>query len=103
MGRVLIGALIAAIVAIAAGYVMSSRYNTARVAQERRVAVLQQQVAELQQENDKLTADLAKVQHEEERLAASNDELARKLGAARLSGKLPASPASRNALPYPPK
>jgi peptidoglycan hydrolase CwlO-like protein len=100
MGRVLIGAVGVAIIAIAAGYVMSARYEAARAAQEKRIAVLQQQVAELQNENEKLSADLAKVQHEEERLAAANDELARKLGAARLVGKRPASP---NALPYPPK
>jgi prefoldin subunit 5 len=100
MSRVLIGALVAAIVAIAAGYVMSARYDAARAAQERRIAVLQHQVAELQQENEQLTADLAKVQREGERLAAANDELARKLGAARLTGKLPAS---RNVMPYPPK
>jgi Tfp pilus assembly protein PilN len=100
MGRVLIGALVVAIAAIVAGYVITARYDAARAAQERRIALLQHQVAELQQENDKLTADLAKVQHEEESLAAANDDLARKLGAARVAGKLPAS---RSALPYPPK
>jgi len=100
MGRVVMGAVGVAIIAIAVGYVMSARYEAARAAQEKRIAVLQQQVAELQNENERLSADLAKVQHEEERLAAANDDLARKLGAARLTGKAPASP---NGLPYPPK
>jgi len=101
MGRVLIGAAAIAIIASIAGYVIHNRNNAEFLARDKRVAELQQQLQGLQEQNAQLSADLAKVQREEERLSANNDAMARELAQARLTGKVP--PPSKSELPYPPK
>src|SRR5690242_10610622 len=100
MIRVLAGVAIAAIIALVIGYVMSQRYQKARAADQNRIADLQQQLNRLQVQNTQLSADLAKVQHEEERLSAANQELSKAIAQARLTGKIPPLPEA--ALPYPP-
>jgi len=101
MGRVLIGAAAALLIAVIVGYVMMTRYATGRAADQQRISDLQQQNEKLGDENAQLTADLAKVQREQERLQAANDQLSKSLESARLTGKVP--PLPEGALPYPPK
>jgi septal ring factor EnvC (AmiA/AmiB activator) len=101
MLRVLIGALVVAIIAGVLGYMMSARYEAARAIQEKKITDLQQQVNQLNDQNAQLKADLAKLQHEEERLSAANQELSKAIAQARLTGKIP--PLPEGALPYPPK
>jgi septal ring factor EnvC (AmiA/AmiB activator) len=101
--RIVITALIVALIFIGAGYFAWNRIETQNAADR---ASLEKQLADLQAERDQLKADdertkddLAKVQGEEERLAAVNEELAKALQQAQLTGKIP-SPSS---LPFPPK
>jgi len=101
MARVLIGAVAVALIAALAGYMISNKHKAERLAQDKRIAELQQQLQGLQDQNEQLSADLAKVQREEERLSAANDAMARTLAQARLTGKVP--PPSKGELPYPPK
>jgi hypothetical protein len=101
MVRILIGAVIVAIIAGAGGYAMYRRYNNASAVQQKKIGDLQQQVDDLQQRNAQLKSDLAKLQEEEERLSTANQDLSKALATARLTGKIPEIPES--ALPYPPK
>ena len=97
-------AIIAAlIVAIAAtgGWMLYSRNRVAQLEDQKKIADLQQQLETLQSENTQLKENLAKSQSEEERLSSANQELAKALAQARLTGKIPPLPPS--ALPYPPK
>jgi hypothetical protein len=97
----IIAALIAAIGAAAGGWVLYSRSNAAHGEDQKRIAELQQQLGTLQSENAQLKQNLAKTQNEEDRLSSANQELAKLLATARLTGKIPPLPPS--ALPYPPK
>lgn len=101
MGRVLIGALAVLVIAIIAGRVVTTRYDSERAVDQQKISDLQQENGKLSDENAQLTADLAKVQREQERLKAANDQLSRALESARLTGKIP--PLPEGALPYPPK
>jgi hypothetical protein len=101
MANILIGAAIVTIIAGAGGYVIYTRYNDAAAAQQNQIVALQAQVADLQRKNAELASDLAKSQHEEERLSAANQDLSKALATARLTGKIPDLPSS--AMPYPPK
>jgi Tfp pilus assembly protein PilN len=97
-------ALIAALIAIAAvvgGWLLYSRSQAAHAEDQKKIAELQQQLATLQSENAQLKENLGKSQTEEERLSAANQDLAKALAQARLTGKVPPLPSS--ALPYPPK
>jgi uncharacterized protein HemX len=101
--RIVITALIVALIFIGAGYFFW-RHIQADQAAER--ADLQKQIAQLEGERDQLKADddrtkaaLDKVQAEEERIAAVNEELTKTLQQAQLTGKIP-PPGS---LPFPPK
>lgn len=98
MGRILIGAVVVAIIAIIAGYVISVKNEEAHKAQESKIAELQGQLQKLQDENDGLKSALAKVQAEEDRLAADNQALSKALAQAQVTGKVPTLK-----LPYPPK
>ena len=98
MGRILIGGLVVAIIAIIAGYAISVKDENARKVQESKIVELQGQVQKLQDENDGLKAALAKVQSEEGRLADENQQLSKALAQAQLTGKVPTLK-----LPYPPK
>ncbi|MGA2409511.1 MAG: hypothetical protein ABSG46_03855 [Candidatus Binataceae bacterium] len=101
--RIVITALVVVAVAAGAGY-FAWKHIQAQNAAERadlqsQIAQLESERAQLQAEDDRTKAELAKVQAEEERLAAANEEFAKALQQARLTGKIPPP----NALPYPPK
>ena len=98
MGRILIGGLVVAIIAIIAGYVISVKDENARKVQESKIVELQDQLQKLQDENNGLKSALAKVQSEEDRLAADNQVLSKALAQAQVTGKVPTLK-----LPYPPK
>ena len=97
----LIAAVLVAIVAAAGGWILYSRNQAAHAEDQKKIAGLQQQLETLQSENAQLKDNLAKTQSEEERLSAANQDLAKALAQARLTGKIPPLPPS--ALPYPPK
>jgi Tfp pilus assembly protein PilN len=97
----LAGALIVVIFAFAGGWLLYSRDQATHDEDQKKIAVLQQQLEKLQSDSDQLKENLAKAQSEEERLSIANQDLARVLAQARLSGKIPPFPPS--ALPYPPK
>jgi phage/plasmid primase-like uncharacterized protein len=101
MVRILVGALIIAIIGGAAGYAVWQNGQNERAAQQKKIDDLQQQIQAMQQRDDQLRADLAKAQQEEERLSAANQQLSKILAQARLTGKIPELPPA--ALPYPPK
>ena len=101
MRLALVAALIAAIAAAAAGWLLYSHNRAVNAENQKRLAELQQQLETLQSENAQLKENLAKTQSEEERLSAANQDLAKALAQARLTGKIPPLPPS--ALPYPPK
>jgi septal ring factor EnvC (AmiA/AmiB activator) len=101
--RIVITALVVALVLLGAGYFAWYRIQALDAVDR---ANLEKQLAELQTERDQLKADdarskdeLAKVQAEEERLAAANEDLAKTLQQARLTGKIPPP----SAMPFPPK
>ena len=99
--RLAIVAAVIAIVAVAGGWLVYSSSRAVHTEDQRRIGDLQQQLQTLQAENTQLKENLAKTQSEEERLSAANQDLAKALAQARLTGKIPALPPS--ALPYPPK
>ena len=101
MGRLIVGILIGVLIALAVGYFVTAHYRAADAASQNRIADLEDQLAHLQAQNQTAAAELAKVQHEEERLAAANEQLSLELQKARLTGKVP--PAPPGGLPYPPK
>lgn len=101
--RIVVTALIVALIFIGAGYFVWRNIQTQQAAER---ADLQKQIAELEGERDQLKADddrtkaaLDKVQAEEERIATVNEELTKTLQQAQLTGKIP-PPSS---LPFPPK
>ena len=101
--RIVITAVVVALIFIGAGYFAWYRIEALNAADR---ASLQKQLADLQAERDQLKADdartkdeLAKVQAEEEQLAAANEDLAKTLQQARLTGKIPPP----SAMPFPPK
>jgi chromosome segregation ATPase len=96
----IIATLIVALVA-AGGWLLYSHSQAARAEDEKKIAELQQQLEALQSDNNQLKENLAKSQTEEERLSSANQELAKAIAQARLTGKIPPLPPS--ALPYPPK
>ena len=99
MIRFLIGALAAAAIAIAIGFWWHQQNEADHLRQQAAVAQLGDDLAKARSENDQLKAALAKVQDEENRLAADNQALSKALEQARLAGKVP----GKLSLPYPPK
>ena len=100
MARVLIGAVIVAVIAIILYFVLTSRYNDKIAAQQQEIDGLSHQLSQLNDQNTQLKAELAKVQSEEANLAAQNDALNKALATVKTTGKLPKN---APALPYPPK
>jgi TolA-binding protein len=96
----IIAALIVAIGA-AGGWLLYSRDRAVQAEDQKKIVQLQQQLEALQSEISQLKENLAKSQTEEERLSAANQELAKALAQAQLTGKIP--PLPPGALPYPPK
>jgi len=98
-----IAIIVALILAIGAagGWVLYSRDRAVQAEDQKDIAQLQQQLETLQSESVQLKENLAKSQTEEERLSAANQELAKALAQAQLTGKIP--PLPPGGLPYPPK
>jgi cell division protein FtsB len=99
MGRVLIGALIVAIIALLIGFWWYRVQTAFQHQQAGEIAALQAQVNKLSADNETLKSQLSKVQEEESRLVRDNDALQKALEQARLTGKVP----EISRLPYPPK
>lgn len=98
MYRYLIGGLIVAIIAGVLGYMWFSQQKIVQAHNQKQIAQLNEQVEKLQSENALLKTALAKVEAEENRLAAQNDMLTKALEKARITGKVPSE-----VMPYPPK
>jgi cell division protein FtsB len=101
MARVLVGALAVAIIASGGGWYLYTRDRAVQAQDQKKIAELQQQVQSLDAQSAELKENLAKSQAEEERLSVANQELAKALAQARLTGKVP--PLPPGALAYPPK
>jgi C4-dicarboxylate-specific signal transduction histidine kinase len=97
VGRVLIGAVVVAIVAAILFYVYSQSCQSRAAAQAQQISEMGNRLNQLQQDNDQLKSELAKVQDEETKLNAQNTELLKAIGTFKATGKMPAMPA------YPPK
>jgi len=101
--RIIITALIVAAIAIGVGYFAWDHIQAQNAAERAglrdQITQLESERAQLQAEDDRTKAQFAKVQAEEERLAAANEEFAKALEKARLTGKIPPP----STLPYPPK
>ena len=96
MGRLLIGVLIAAIIAALLFYFYSSGYRAEIDQQTQQVSQLNDQLLKLQNENEQLKAQLSKVQAEQTVLAAQNDEMRKAIAEFKATGKMPV-------IPLPPK
>ncbi len=97
MLRGIIAFLVVALIAGTIGYGWYVQDVARHERQEKHIAEFNQRLAKLQADNQRLQADLTKVQDEESKLAANNELLRKALEQARLTGKIPRS------LPYPPK
>ena len=101
MYRYFIGAIIALLIAVGAGWKLyqqeQARDVQARAVDRNRIDSLTAQIADLQQQNAQLNVALDKVQAEQQRLVVENDMLNKALAQGRLTGKIP------DKLPYPPK
>ncbi len=98
MGKALVGGLAVAVVAAAIFYVYASSCRSAMADQARQLSALGTQLSKLEQQNTELRTNLAKLQSEEETLAAQNDELKKSIATFKATGKMP----TLN-LPVPPK
>jgi peptidoglycan hydrolase CwlO-like protein len=92
MGRLLIGVLIAGIIAALLFYFYSSGYRAEIDQQTQQVSQLNDQLLKLQNENEQLKAQLSKVQAEQTVLAAQNDEMRKAIAEFKATGKMPVIP-----------
>ena len=92
MGRLLIGGLIVAIIAALLFYFYSSSYRTQAAEQTQQISQLNDQLNKAQNENDQLKAELAKIQGEQNILAAQNEEMRKAIGEFKATGKMPVIP-----------
>ena len=99
MVRGVIAFVVLAALAGALGYRWYRQQLELQQRQQEQIVELQQQLKKLQSDNETLKAQLAKVQDEEGRLAATNELLTKAIEQSKLSGK----PAEKPSLPYPPK
>jgi C4-dicarboxylate-specific signal transduction histidine kinase len=97
VGRVLIGAVVVAIVAAILFYFYSQNCHAKSAAQAQQISEMSNRLNQLQQDNDQLKGELAKVQDEENKLNAQNTELLKAIATFKATGKMPEVPA------YPPK
>ncbi len=89
MIRGLLVFVVLAAIAGALGYQWYRQDVDFRLRQEKQIAELNQQVNKLQADNERLKAELAKVQEEESRMVAANEMMRKALEQARLTGKAP--------------
>ena len=92
MGRLVIGVLIAAIIAALVFYFYSSGDRAQIDQQTQQISQLNDQVLKLQSENEQLKAQLSKVQNEESILAAQNEEMRKGIAQFKATGKMPVIP-----------
>ena len=92
MGRLLIGVLIAGIIAALLFYFYSSGYRAEIDQQTQQVSQLNDQLQKLQSENEQLKAELSKVQAEQNILAAQNEEMRKGIAEFKATGKMPVIP-----------
>jgi uncharacterized protein YlxW (UPF0749 family) len=97
MYRYLVGAIVVAIIAAAIGWKWYQQERAEELRQQAQVTELSDRIRQLEDQNNQLTAALAKVQAEENRAVAENQILTKTLEQARLTGKIP------DKIPYPPK
>ena len=101
--RIVVTALIVALILIGAGYFFWNHIQAQQAAErselQKQIDQLEAERDQLKAENDRTKAALNKVQSEEERLATVNEELTKAIQQAQLTGKIP-PPSS---LPFPPK
>jgi septal ring factor EnvC (AmiA/AmiB activator) len=83
---------VVAIIAVVVFLLWSSRYHDIMDRQASEISQLKQQIEEADKQNADLRAQLAKVQAEENSLAAQNDELRKEIATAKATGKLPTPP-----------
>jgi|SRR5215468_1627926 len=100
MGKAVIGAVTMAIIGAVALYIWSTVAAARQDQLQHQIDGLNQQISHLQNENIALKADLAKVQSEEQKLAAQNDELRKAIASVKATGQLPPDLPD---LTYPPK
>jgi peptidoglycan hydrolase CwlO-like protein len=92
MAKLLIGGLIVAMIAALLFFLYSGSYRTRNQAQEQQISELNDQVMKLQNENEQLKAELARVQAEETTLAAQNEEMQKAIATFKATGKMPPTP-----------
>src|SRR5580658_3417582 len=97
MLKAVIGGVVVLAIALVVLFVWSSHYRAVNDAQADQIAALNDQLSKLEQENADLKSEVAKVQAEENSLAAQNDDMRKAIASVRATGKLPQIPA------YPPK
>ena len=97
VGRVLIGGLVVAIIGAILFYFYSQSCRIRAAAQAQQISEMDNRLNQLQQDNEQLKSELAKVQEEENKLNAQNTELLKAIGTFKATGKMPAVPS------YPPK
>lgn len=97
MLKAVIGGLVVAAIALVVLLIWSSHYRAVSDAQAKQNAALNDQLFKLEQENADLKSEVAKVQAEENSLAAQNEDMRKAIAAVKATGKLPELPA------YPPK
>ncbi|MGO9452334.1 MAG: hypothetical protein ACLQDV_15025 [Candidatus Binataceae bacterium] len=97
MGKALAGALVVAIAAAIAFFIWWSVNSVRQEDMLQQIAAMNRELSQLSNDNTQLKGELAKVQTEEQNLAAQNEELRKAIGTVKATGKLPPD------LPYPPK
>jgi septal ring factor EnvC (AmiA/AmiB activator) len=97
MLKALAGAVVVGVAAAILFAWVSSQHHAAQDRLNQQIGAMNSELAQLRDENTHLKGDLAKVQTEQQSLAAQNEELRQAIAAVKATGKLP-----RN-LPYPPK
>jgi cell division protein FtsB len=99
MAKFFTGAFVVLILAGIALFIMAKVNDARRDELGAQINGLSKQVSQLSDENTRLKGELAKVQSEEQNLAAQNEEMRKAIASVKATGKLPPNVE----LPYPPK
>jgi peptidoglycan hydrolase CwlO-like protein len=89
MGKFFAGAFLVLILAVIAFFVWSKVNDSRREQLEAQITQMNNMISQLGDENTRLKGELAKVQSEEQTLAAHNDELRKAIASVKATGKLP--------------